>query len=59
MNGRAREIQVRRRDDVTEADLIGGVEKRELFLAEHDTAWASEYAAHEGSCANRGWGHRG
>ena len=45
--GEPHEIQVRRRDDVTEADLIGGVEKRELFLAEHDTAWASEYAAHE------------
>lgn len=43
----ARKLRVRRRDDVTETELIGGVEKRELYLAEHDTAWASRYAAHE------------
>lgn len=40
-------MQMRRRDDVTEVELIGGVEKRELFLAEYDPAWASEYAVHE------------
>lgn len=38
---------MRRRDDVTDAELIGGIEKRELFLAEYDRAWSSEYALHE------------
>jgi GrpB-like predicted nucleotidyltransferase (UPF0157 family) len=42
-----RKIRTRRRDDVTETELVGGVEKRELFLVEHDPAWAGEYAGHE------------
>jgi GrpB-like predicted nucleotidyltransferase (UPF0157 family) len=32
---------------VTQLELVGGVEKRELFLVEHDRAWADEYAEHE------------
>jgi GrpB-like predicted nucleotidyltransferase (UPF0157 family) len=36
-----------RRDDVTETELIGGVERRELFLADPDASWAAAYAAHE------------
>ena len=32
----------RRRADVTDAFLVGGVEKRELFLVEHDPA-ADDY----------------
>lgn len=38
---------MRRRDDVTDVELVGGVEKRELFLVGHDPAWSREYAAHE------------
>ena len=45
--GEPHEIHARRRDDVTEVELVGGVERREVFLVDHDTAWASEYAAHE------------
>ena len=37
----------RRRGDVTGIELVGGIEKRELFLVEHDPAWSSEYAVHE------------
>ncbi|MET0447428.1 MAG: GrpB family protein [Aeromicrobium sp.] len=40
-------IRTRRRADVTETELVGGVEKRELFLADHDPAWASDFARHE------------
>ncbi|GAA1639403.1 GrpB family protein [Georgenia ruanii] len=42
-----RKIRMRRRDDVTATELVGGVEKRELFLAEYDPTWASQYAVHE------------
>ncbi|MDQ3900140.1 MAG: GrpB family protein [Actinomycetota bacterium] len=45
--GEPRKIRMRRRDDVTAVELIGGVEKRELFLAEYDPTWASRYAVHE------------
>ncbi len=31
---------------MTGTELVGGVEKRELFLAEHDPAWADAYAEH-------------
>lgn len=41
------EIRTRRRADVTEAELVGGIEKRELFLADYDPAWPREYAVHE------------
>ncbi|WP_244928000.1 GrpB family protein [Nocardioides sp. W7] len=37
----------RRRADVTGALLVGGVEKRELFLAEYDPVWADLYSTHE------------
>lgn len=43
----AGEDRVRRRDDVTDTELVGGVERRELFLAEYDPAWPSRYAVHE------------
>jgi GrpB-like predicted nucleotidyltransferase (UPF0157 family) len=36
-----------RRSDVTHVEMVGGVEKRKLFLAEHDPSWASGYARHE------------
>lgn len=36
----------RRREDVTGTELVGGVEKRELFLVPHDPAWAGRYASH-------------
>ena len=39
--------RVRRRADVTDVELVGGVERRELFLVEHDPAWADAYAVHE------------
>jgi GrpB-like predicted nucleotidyltransferase (UPF0157 family) len=45
--GEPAESRTRRRDDVTETELVGGVEQRELFLAEHDPVWAREYSAHE------------
>ncbi|WP_240645787.1 GrpB family protein [Georgenia sp. SYP-B2076] len=32
---------------MTATELVGGVEKRELFLAAYDPAWASQYAVHE------------
>lgn len=41
------ETRPRRRDDVTDGELIGGVEKRDLFLVDHDPAWARQYAQHE------------
>lgn len=39
--------QHRRRPDVTDVDLVGGVEKRELFLVEPDASWPTMYASHE------------
>ncbi|MFB9315598.1 GrpB family protein [Nocardioides plantarum] len=39
--------RTRRRDDVTDVELVGGVEQRELYLLDHDPAWADQYAAHE------------
>src|SRR4051794_460760 len=36
-----------RRADVVDAELVGGVEKRELVLADYDPAWADEYREHE------------
>ncbi|MCW2757961.1 MAG: hypothetical protein JWO46_1707 [Nocardioidaceae bacterium] len=45
--GEGRRIRKRRRDDVTATELVGGVEHRELFLAEHDEGWADQYAVHE------------
>ena len=36
-----------RRPDVTTVELIGGTEKRELVLLEHDPRWATTYAEHE------------
>ncbi|KHL11221.1 UNVERIFIED_CONTAM: hypothetical protein LK11_43435 [Mumia flava] len=42
-----RETRTRRRDDVTDLELVGGVERRDLFLVEHDPAWAVAYATHE------------
>nr|WP_230977187.1 GrpB family protein [Georgenia yuyongxinii] len=42
-----RRIPVRRPDDVTATELVGGVEKRELFLAAYDPAWARQYAMQE------------
>jgi len=41
------EIRARRRADVAEVELVGGVEKRELFLIDYDGAWASDYAVHQ------------
>lgn len=42
-----RETRTRRRDDVTDVELVGGVEQRELYLVDHDPAWAEAYAVHE------------
>ena len=39
--------RARRRPDVTTVDLIGGVEKRELALRDHDPLWPEIYAEHE------------
>jgi GrpB-like predicted nucleotidyltransferase (UPF0157 family) len=36
-----------RRPDVTETELVGGIEKRDLFLSDSDPAWPRTYAAHE------------
>lgn len=36
-----------RRPDVTAPELVGGVEKRTLVLADPDPRWAAEYAVHE------------
>ncbi|QIK66730.1 GrpB family protein [Nocardioides sp. HDW12B] len=35
------------RPEVTEVELVGGVEKRELVLVDHDPGWAATYAGHE------------
>jgi GrpB-like predicted nucleotidyltransferase (UPF0157 family) len=37
----------RRRPDVVEPELVGGVEKRELVIAEPDPAWTAAYRDHE------------
>jgi GrpB-like predicted nucleotidyltransferase (UPF0157 family) len=37
----------RRRPDVTEVELIGGVEKRELVVVDYDPQWPVQYAGHE------------
>ncbi|CAN5607308.1 GrpB family protein [soil metagenome] len=42
-----RRVREPRRDDVVDVELIGGVERRELFLVDHDPAWAAAYATHE------------
>lgn len=36
----------RRRADVTDVELVGGVEHRELYLVDHDPHWAHVYAEH-------------
>jgi GrpB-like predicted nucleotidyltransferase (UPF0157 family) len=36
----------RRRADVTETELVGGVEKRDLVIEDHSPAWQADYAAH-------------
>ena len=35
-----------RRADVTTTELIGGVERRELVLADYDDAWPATYGEH-------------
>ncbi len=37
----------RRRDDVAAPELVGGIEKRELVLADYDPAWVSRFDDHE------------
>lgn len=37
----------RRRPDVTSLELVGGREKRELVLVDHDPAWAGMFSEHE------------
>ncbi|MBM9460140.1 GrpB family protein [Nocardioides sp. zg-536] len=37
----------RQRADVTDVLLVGGVEKRDLFLVEHAPAWVDLYRTHE------------
>jgi GrpB-like predicted nucleotidyltransferase (UPF0157 family) len=37
----------RRRPDVVDPELIGGVEKRELVIVESDPTWAAAYRDHE------------
>ena len=36
-----------RRADVGHAELVGGVEQREMVLADYDPAWAGQYRDHE------------
>ncbi|BDZ43709.1 UPF0157 protein [Paraoerskovia sediminicola] len=36
----------RRRTDVTRTELVGGVEKRDIYLVDHDPAWAGRYEDH-------------
>jgi GrpB-like predicted nucleotidyltransferase (UPF0157 family) len=40
-------VSTPRRTDVTSAELVGGVEKRELVVVDPDPAWAEAYAEHE------------
>jgi len=37
----------RRRPDVVEPELIGGVEKRDLVIEDHDPAWVAKYRHHQ------------
>ncbi|WP_017935698.1 GrpB family protein [Nocardioides sp. Iso805N] len=37
-----------RRPDVTTVELVGGIEKRDLILADHDPRWLEAYSEHEG-----------
>ena len=37
----------RRRPDVTSVELVGGVEKRDLVIAEYDPSWADAFSEHE------------
>ncbi|MCH1866946.1 GrpB family protein [Nocardioides sp. CFH 31398] len=37
----------RRRADVTRVELVGGVERRDLYLVEPDETWPAQYAVHE------------
>ena len=37
----------RRRADVVEAEIVGGVERRELVIANYDPAWPAQYLDHE------------
>ncbi len=39
--------RTRRRDDVTDVEMVGGVEKRDLFLLDYDPDWARQFAEHE------------
>ncbi|WP_460792223.1 GrpB family protein [Nocardioides maradonensis] len=41
-----RVLRGRRHDDVTTAELVGGVEHRELVIAPYDAAWPAIYATH-------------
>ena len=43
----SRDDRGRRRDDVTDVEIVGGTERRELYLLEHDPAWVDRYAGHE------------
>lgn len=43
----SRKIRARRQADMAKTELVGGVEKRDLFLADDNAAWVSEYAVHE------------
>lgn len=37
----------RRRADVSDIELVGGVEKRDLYLVDSDPEWATAFAEHE------------
>lgn len=39
--------RVGRRDDVTEIELVGGVESRQPVLVAHDPLWAARFSEHE------------
>jgi GrpB-like predicted nucleotidyltransferase (UPF0157 family) len=43
-SGRGRDT---RRPEVTTTEIVGGTEKRDLFLVGHDPAWATAYAEQE------------
>lgn len=32
---------------MTSVEIVGGIEKRDLFLVDHDPAWAARFATHE------------
>lgn len=46
-----RVLRGRRNDDVTTAELVGGVEHRELVIAPYDPAWATTFEAHRARIA--------